>query len=164
MADTVSKYEEEKERLFMRYEQHRKQITSLFIYYHHNFCHKLTFIFHTGKKEKNMIAEHEKACATKVSELEESLKKKKKVTFLPSPPYPPTPPHPHPGSNIKALLIHFIGWQNIQHSKENSRLVSWQCLWWRLSSWWLAESGNMMLQMLLIFLLHPHKLVSFPLW
>ncbi|GKE39383.1 hypothetical protein Tco_1462788 [Tanacetum coccineum] len=53
MADTVSKYEEEKEKLFMRYEQHRK-------------------------KEKNIIAEHEKACATKVSELEESLKKKKK--------------------------------------------------------------------------------------
>ncbi|XP_023768889.1 uncharacterized protein LOC111917429 [Lactuca sativa] len=52
LKDTISKYEEEKERLSMRYEQHRK-------------------------KEKNMISEHEKACATKISELEESLKKKK---------------------------------------------------------------------------------------
>lgn len=52
LKDTISKYEEEKERLSMRYEQHRK-------------------------KEKNMISEHEKACATKIAELEESLKKKK---------------------------------------------------------------------------------------
>ncbi|KAK1424710.1 hypothetical protein QVD17_20045 [Tagetes erecta] len=52
LKDTVSKYEEEKEKLFVKYEQHRK-------------------------KEKNMITEHEKACATKISELEESLKKKK---------------------------------------------------------------------------------------
>ncbi|KAJ0443559.1 hypothetical protein Hanom_Chr00s000008g01616101 [Helianthus anomalus] len=34
-------------------------------------------MFLTGKKEKNMITEHEKACATKIAELEESLKKKK---------------------------------------------------------------------------------------
>ncbi|XP_071712042.1 meiosis-specific protein ASY3-like [Rutidosis leptorrhynchoides] len=52
LKDTISKYEEEKERLFLRYEQQRK-------------------------KEKNMLSEHEKACATKIAELEESLKKKK---------------------------------------------------------------------------------------
>ncbi|XP_076951484.1 uncharacterized protein LOC143624864 [Bidens hawaiensis] len=52
LNDTVSKYEGEKEKLFLKYEQHRK-------------------------KEKNMIMEHEKACATKIAELEESLKKKK---------------------------------------------------------------------------------------
>ncbi|KAJ0682216.1 hypothetical protein HanPI659440_Chr16g0644921 [Helianthus annuus] len=39
-------------------------------------------MFLTGKKEKNMITEHEKACATKIAELEESLKKKKQVTYL----------------------------------------------------------------------------------
>ncbi|KAH7838090.1 hypothetical protein Vadar_021949 [Vaccinium darrowii] len=50
--DSISKYEEEKQRLFMRYEQQRK-------------------------KEKSMIYEHEKACANKIAELEESLKKKK---------------------------------------------------------------------------------------
>ncbi|XP_076920490.1 uncharacterized protein LOC143581626 [Bidens hawaiensis] len=52
LNDTISKYEGEKEKLFLKYEQHRK-------------------------KEKNMIIEHEKACATKIAELEESLKKKK---------------------------------------------------------------------------------------
>ncbi|XP_076915842.1 uncharacterized protein LOC143575325 [Bidens hawaiensis] len=52
LNDAVSKYEGEKEKLFLKYEQHRK-------------------------KEKNMIMEHEKACATKIAELEESLKKKK---------------------------------------------------------------------------------------
>ncbi|KAM7500798.1 hypothetical protein LguiA_025212 [Lonicera macranthoides] len=52
LKDTISKYEEEKERLFVRYEQQRK-------------------------KEKTMISEHEKACSNRIAELEESLKKKK---------------------------------------------------------------------------------------
>ncbi|KAK3009420.1 hypothetical protein RJ639_014129 [Escallonia herrerae] len=52
LKDTISKYEEEKERLFMRYEQQRK-------------------------KEKSLLSEREKACASKIAELEESLKKKK---------------------------------------------------------------------------------------
>ncbi|KAJ8431223.1 hypothetical protein Cgig2_032994 [Carnegiea gigantea] len=51
-VDTISKYEEEKERLFMRYELQRK-------------------------KEKSMIQEKEKACADKIADLEESLRKKK---------------------------------------------------------------------------------------
>ncbi|KAI8525519.1 hypothetical protein RHMOL_Rhmol13G0236500 [Rhododendron molle] len=50
--DSISKHEEEKERLFIRYEQLRK-------------------------KEKSLISEHEKACTNKIAELEESLKKKK---------------------------------------------------------------------------------------
>ncbi|KAG6754859.1 hypothetical protein POTOM_040658 [Populus tomentosa] len=49
---TVSKFEEDKERLCMRYEQMRK-------------------------KEKSMISEHEKTCADKIAKMEESLKKKK---------------------------------------------------------------------------------------
>ncbi|KAL8103760.1 uncharacterized protein LOC141677994 [Apium graveolens] len=52
LQDTFSKYEEEMEKLFNRYEQQRK-------------------------KEKSLIAEHEKVCANKIAELEESLKKKK---------------------------------------------------------------------------------------
>lgn len=36
----------------------------------------------SGKKEKSMISEQEKVCANKIDELEESLKKKKQVTFL----------------------------------------------------------------------------------
>lgn len=52
LKDTISRYEEEKERLFTRYEQHRK-------------------------KEKNILSEQEKACAAKITGLEESLKKKK---------------------------------------------------------------------------------------
>ncbi|WCJ27026.1 hypothetical protein M5689_008801 [Euphorbia peplus] len=52
LKDTISKYEEEKERLFVRYEQMRK-------------------------KEKSMISEKEKACADKIAQLEGSLKKKK---------------------------------------------------------------------------------------
>lgn len=36
----------------------------------------------TGKKEKNMIAELEKANAAKIAQLEESLKKKKQVKFI----------------------------------------------------------------------------------
>ncbi|CDP11078.1 unnamed protein product [Coffea canephora] len=52
LKDAISKYEEEKEKLFMRYEQLRK-------------------------KEKSMIAELEKACASRITDLEESLKKKK---------------------------------------------------------------------------------------
>lgn len=36
----------------------------------------------SGKKEKSLIAEHEKASANKIAELEESLKKKKQVTIL----------------------------------------------------------------------------------
>ncbi|KAF4363853.1 hypothetical protein F8388_000518 [Cannabis sativa] len=51
VSDTISKFEEEKERLLKRYEQMRK-------------------------KEKSMISEHEKACSEKISRLEESLKKK----------------------------------------------------------------------------------------
>ncbi|KMT04249.1 hypothetical protein BVRB_8g183240 [Beta vulgaris subsp. vulgaris] len=52
IKDTISKFEEEKERLFMRYEQQRK-------------------------KEKSMIQEREKACTQKIAELEQALKKKK---------------------------------------------------------------------------------------
>ncbi|XP_065879432.1 uncharacterized protein [Euphorbia lathyris] len=52
LKDTISKFEEEKERLFIRYEQLRK-------------------------KEKSMISEKEKACADKIAQLEGSLKKKK---------------------------------------------------------------------------------------
>ncbi|GAB2240377.1 hypothetical protein Droror1_Dr00020895 [Drosera rotundifolia] len=52
LKDTISKYEEEKERLFVRYEQQRK-------------------------KEKSILQEKEKACADKISDLEQSLKKKK---------------------------------------------------------------------------------------
>ncbi|KAK6917541.1 Meiosis-specific protein ASY3-like, coiled-coil [Dillenia turbinata] len=52
LKDTITKYEEEKERLFTRYEQQRK-------------------------KEKSMLAEREKACADKIAELESSLTKKK---------------------------------------------------------------------------------------
>ncbi|KAL3820482.1 hypothetical protein ACJIZ3_006387 [Penstemon smallii] len=52
LKDVIAKYEEEKERLFMRYEQLRK-------------------------KEKTMLSEHEKAIAAKIAELDESLQKKK---------------------------------------------------------------------------------------
>ncbi|KAK4361118.1 hypothetical protein RND71_020070 [Anisodus tanguticus] len=52
LKDAISKYEEEKERLFMRYEQLRK-------------------------KEKSMISELEQDSTKRISELEESLKKKK---------------------------------------------------------------------------------------
>ncbi|GAV75730.1 hypothetical protein CFOL_v3_19207 [Cephalotus follicularis] len=52
LKDTISKFEEDKERMFVRYDQLRK-------------------------KEKSMISEHEKICADKIAQLEESLKKKK---------------------------------------------------------------------------------------
>ncbi|KAJ0016405.1 hypothetical protein Pint_10590 [Pistacia integerrima] len=52
LKDTISKFEEDKERLFTRYEQLRK-------------------------KEKSLISEKEKYCADKIAKLEESLKKKK---------------------------------------------------------------------------------------
>ncbi|CAL1397970.1 unnamed protein product [Linum trigynum] len=52
MQDTMSKFEEDKEKLMMRYEQLKK-------------------------KEKSMLADHEKACEEKIAKLEESLKKKK---------------------------------------------------------------------------------------
>ncbi|KAK4754437.1 hypothetical protein SAY87_002541 [Trapa incisa] len=51
LDDTVSKFEETKDRLYVRYEQMRK-------------------------REKAVIAEHERACADKIAKLEESLKKK----------------------------------------------------------------------------------------
>ncbi|CAA0374436.1 hypothetical protein AtNW77_Chr2g0254311 [Arabidopsis thaliana] len=53
LKDTISKFEEDKERLYMRYEQLRK-------------------------KEKTMITEQEKFCTEKLAQLEESLKKKKR--------------------------------------------------------------------------------------
>nr|VDC70407.1 unnamed protein product [Brassica rapa] len=49
--NTVSKFEEGKERLYMRYEQQRK-------------------------KEKTMISEQERFCTEKIAQLEESLNKK----------------------------------------------------------------------------------------
>ncbi|MBA0569584.1 hypothetical protein Gohar_025958, partial [Gossypium harknessii] len=49
---TISRFEEDKERLFVRYEQLRK-------------------------KEKSLISEQEKFYADKIAQLEESLKKKK---------------------------------------------------------------------------------------
>ncbi|KAK7847227.1 hypothetical protein CFP56_006954 [Quercus suber] len=52
LKDTISKFEEEKEKLFTRYEQMRK-------------------------RERSMITEQEKACGDKIAQLEESLKKKK---------------------------------------------------------------------------------------
>ncbi|XP_004232868.1 meiosis-specific protein ASY3-like [Solanum lycopersicum] len=52
LRDTISKYEEEKERLFMQYEQLRK-------------------------KEKSMISDLEQDSRKRISELKESLKKKK---------------------------------------------------------------------------------------
>ncbi|XP_051126004.1 protein MLP1 [Andrographis paniculata] len=52
MKDIITKYEEEKERLFSRYEQ-------------------------LSKKEKSILSEHEKSSAEKIAQLEESLKKKK---------------------------------------------------------------------------------------
>ncbi|KAE7995666.1 hypothetical protein FH972_000437 [Carpinus fangiana] len=52
LKDTISRFEEEKEKLFTRYEQMRK-------------------------RERSMISEQEKACAAKIAHLEESLKKKK---------------------------------------------------------------------------------------
>ncbi|KFK33641.1 hypothetical protein AALP_AA5G040000 [Arabis alpina] len=53
LKDTISKFEEDKERLYTRYEQLRK-------------------------KEKTMISEQEKFCTEKLAQLEESLKKKKR--------------------------------------------------------------------------------------
>ncbi|XP_062162654.1 uncharacterized protein LOC133869627 [Alnus glutinosa] len=53
LKDSISGFEEEKEKLFTRYEQMRK-------------------------RERSMISEQEKACAAKIAQLEESLKKKKK--------------------------------------------------------------------------------------
>ncbi|KAH0930276.1 hypothetical protein HID58_016003 [Brassica napus] len=53
LKDIVSKFEEDKERLYMRYEQQRK-------------------------KDKTMISDQEKFCAEKLAQLEESLKTKKR--------------------------------------------------------------------------------------
>ncbi|XP_010540451.1 PREDICTED: uncharacterized protein LOC104814218 [Tarenaya hassleriana] len=52
LKETISKFEEDKERLYTRYEQLRK-------------------------KEKAMISEQEDFCAKKIAQLEDSLKKKK---------------------------------------------------------------------------------------
>ncbi|KAF5474402.1 hypothetical protein F2P56_006303 [Juglans regia] len=52
LKDTISRFEEEKEKLFTRYEQLRK-------------------------RERTMISEQEKSCADKIAQLESSLKKKK---------------------------------------------------------------------------------------
>ncbi|KAL3522267.1 hypothetical protein ACH5RR_015101 [Cinchona calisaya] len=52
LKDVISKYEEQKEKLFLRYDQLRK-------------------------KEKSMIAELEKACASRIADLEVLLMKKK---------------------------------------------------------------------------------------
>ncbi|XP_047307513.1 uncharacterized protein LOC124911113 [Impatiens glandulifera] len=52
LKDSISKCEQEKERLFQRYEQQKK-------------------------KERIHISDHEKACLQKIAQLEESLKKKK---------------------------------------------------------------------------------------
>ncbi|XP_039065160.1 uncharacterized protein LOC120210501 [Hibiscus syriacus] len=52
LNDTISRFKEDKERLFVRYEQLRK-------------------------KEKSLISEQETFCADKIAQLEQSLKKKK---------------------------------------------------------------------------------------
>ncbi|CAL0312056.1 unnamed protein product [Lupinus luteus] len=52
LKDIISKFEEEKEKLFSRYEQLRK-------------------------KERSIISEQEKTCKEKIAQLEESLKRKK---------------------------------------------------------------------------------------
>ncbi|CAN1807306.1 hypothetical protein LINPERHAP1_LOCUS24992 [Linum perenne] len=81
LQETMTKFEEDKERLMMRYEQLSKQCCT------HNFVLFVLFsdddyatsvMFNTPeKKEKNMLAEHEKTCEEKIAKLEESLKKKK---------------------------------------------------------------------------------------
>ncbi|RID61920.1 hypothetical protein BRARA_E01027, partial [Brassica rapa] len=61
LKDTVSKFEEGKERLYMRYEQQRK-------------------------KEKTMISEQERFCTEKIAQLEESLNKKETASDEEFPP------------------------------------------------------------------------------
>ena len=44
-----------------------------------NYCTLKSMDFISGKKEKSMISEHEKACCDKIAQLEDSLKKKTQV-------------------------------------------------------------------------------------
>lgn len=90
-VDAISKFEEEKERLFMRYEQISKHQTlfscyvleTLFLvmYWKHKFLYSI-YVITSGKRERSIISEQEKACADKINQLEESLKKKKQVHQL----------------------------------------------------------------------------------
>ncbi|PQP97475.1 uncharacterized protein Pyn_14453 [Prunus yedoensis var. nudiflora] len=75
----ISKYEEEKERLCTRYEQLSKQQNSFTPPYSEIEYTKIFWWVDvvSGKKERGLISEHEKACTDKIAKLEESLKKKK---------------------------------------------------------------------------------------
>ncbi|KAL4368126.1 hypothetical protein GQ457_05G029370 [Hibiscus cannabinus] len=61
LKDTISRFEDEKEMLFGRYEQLSEQLST-------KPCRK---------KEKSLLSEQEKFCADRISQLGESLKKKK---------------------------------------------------------------------------------------
>lgn len=66
----------------MRYEQQSKQqdtLRSLWLYLLIKDWFPICFI--SGKKEKSMIQEKEKACTQKIAELEQALKKKKQVVI-----------------------------------------------------------------------------------
>ena len=89
LTDTISKFEEEKEKLFTRYEQlseqqhsssHIIKYNSIFIQTREWNIDCVNFIsLISGKRERSMITEQEKACGDKIAQLEESLKKKKQV-------------------------------------------------------------------------------------
>lgn len=89
LTDTISKFEEEKENLFTRYEQMSEQqhssshiikYNSIFIQTRKRNVDSVNFIsLISGKRERSMLAEQEKACGDKIAQLEESLKKKKQV-------------------------------------------------------------------------------------
>ncbi|CAN0852992.1 hypothetical protein LINGRAHAP2_LOCUS5496 [Linum grandiflorum] len=82
MQETISKFEEDKERLLIRYEQlskHSYTSSSSFLSSSVTIADNTTICneFTPEKKEKNMLAEYEKACDDKIAKLGESLKKKK---------------------------------------------------------------------------------------
>lgn len=62
----------------MRYEQMSKDRISSRFPFLFLFLSSLLWL-KSGKREKAMIAEHERACTDKIAKLEESLKKKKQV-------------------------------------------------------------------------------------
>lgn len=51
-----------------------------FYYYYYDY-YLFSFVFVTGKRERSLISEQEKACAEKIAQLEESLKRKKQVEY-----------------------------------------------------------------------------------